>query len=337
MKIAIFRALQLGDLLCGVPAMRALRAAHPDARITLIGLPWACTFVARFRRYLDDFIEFPGFPGMPEREANVNELRSFYSKTRNRFDRALQMHGDGRFSNPLVALMGAATMHGYWVPGRYRPQAGHFIEWRDRENEVQRWLRLLEHAGLPSKGTQLEFPLFETDWAELRQLGLHERSYAVIHPGSQLPSRRWPPERFAEVADDLARSGLRIVLTGIHSEKELLEKVKRCMRQPALDLCGRTSLGGLAALIGRARLLVCNDTGVSHIAAAMRTPSVVIACGSDPERWAPLNRDLHRVLAHEVECRPCGHYECPVGHGCALGVSVGEVLNELNELLICVA
>ena len=106
---------------------------------------------------------------------------------------------------------------------------------------------------------------------------------------------------------------------------------------PSLDLSGKTSLGGLAAIVARARLLVCNDTGVSHIAAAMRTPSVVIACGSDPARWAPLNRELHRVLAHDVPCRPCGHYECPVGHGCALGVSPHDVLREAERLKRCAA
>jgi ADP-heptose:LPS heptosyltransferase len=109
------------------------------------------------------------------------------------------------------------------------------------------------------------------------------------------------------------------------------------MREPAIDLSGRTTLGAVAALIARARLLVCNDTGVSHVAAAMRTPSVVIACGSDPRRWAPLNRELHRVLYQDIACRPCAHRECPIGHPCALGVSVHEVLDETSRLIECAA
>jgi ADP-heptose:LPS heptosyltransferase len=104
------------------------------------------------------------------------------------------------------------------------------------------------------------------------------------------------------------------------------------MREPARDLAGCTTLGGLAALIARARLLVCNDTGVSHIAAAMRTPSVVIACGSDPKRWAPLDRELHRVLSHPVPCRPCAYAECPIGHGCALGIAARDVIRETTRL-----
>jgi ADP-heptose:LPS heptosyltransferase len=139
------------------------------------------------------------------------------------------------------------------------------------------------------------------------------------------------------VADALARDGLRIVLTGTRGEAGITARVAGAMREPALDLAGRTSLGGLAALISRARLVVANDTSVSHVAAAMRTPSVIVACGSDPQRWAPLDRELHRVLAHEVACRPCLHAECPVGHPCALGVSVERVVAEARRLSLCAA
>jgi ADP-heptose:LPS heptosyltransferase len=336
MKIAVLRALRLGDLLCTVPAFRALDAAYPEAHITLIGLPWARELAARLRRYIDDFVEFPGFPGMPERP--VGDVPAFFRiARRRRFDQALQMHGSGRFTNPLTVLMGAAQNAGFYSPGGYRPDPQRFIEWRDGEHEVLRYLRLLAHLGVPSQGTQLEFPLVEADWRELGSFGLNDKSYAVIHPGSQLASRRWPAERFAEVADALAMAGLRIVLTGTRQESFLTGKIKASMREPAIDLSGRTTLGGLAALIARARLLVCNDTGVSHVAAAMRTPSVVVACGSDPQRWAPLNRELHRVLYREIDCRPCAYRECPIGHPCALDVSMHEVLKEVRIQSRCAA
>ena len=200
-----------------------------------------------------------------------------------------------------------------------------------------RWLRLVEHLGAPAKGAHLELPLRDQDWQELEALRLAGLRYAVLHPGSQLPSRRWPAERFAEVGDALALEGYHVVLTGTAQEEPLVMKVKRAMRAPAIDLSGRTSLGGLAAVVSRARLVVSNDTGISHVAAAMRTPSVVVASGSDARRWAPLNRELHRVLWHDVPCRPCAHYACPTGHECAVGITVHDVLHEVHRLEQCAA
>ena len=83
----------------------------------------------------------------------------------------------------------------------------------------------------------------------------------------------------------------------------------------------------------RARLLVANDTGVSHLAAALRTPSVIVCNGSDPTRWAPVDEDRHRVLAHPVPCRPCMHLSCPTLHECARGVSSAEVIQQALVLL----
>jgi ADP-heptose:LPS heptosyltransferase len=109
------------------------------------------------------------------------------------------------------------------------------------------------------------------------------------------------------------------------------------MREPAIDLAGETTLGALAAVIARARLLVSNDTGVSHIAAALRTPSVIVACGSDPKRWAPLDAELHRVLYHPIACRPCAYAECPIGHPCALAISSRQVVEEARRAVTCAA
>src|SRR5215208_4205215 len=102
-NIVIIRALQLGDLLCSVPAFRALRAALPEARVTLVGLPWADVFVKRFSHYLDDFIALPGWPGLPESEPQIEKIPGFLQTVQNRrFDLALQMQGSGGITNPLA-------------------------------------------------------------------------------------------------------------------------------------------------------------------------------------------------------------------------------------------
>src|ERR671922_179562 len=106
--IAVLRALQLGDLLCAIPALRALRSALPQAEITLVGLPWAQTLRQRFAHIIDDLIALPGYPGLPEMPADRRAIPKFLAEMRRReFDLAIQLHGSGEITNPLLALFGA--------------------------------------------------------------------------------------------------------------------------------------------------------------------------------------------------------------------------------------
>lgn len=339
-EIAVFRALQLGDLLCTVPALRALRAAAPQARITLIGLPWASSFVERFSRYVDDYMRFPGFPGFPETEPDIAAIPDFFRAAQARkFDLAIQLHGSGGLSNPLVVALGAARVAGFHAADQYCPDHRYFAQWLPREHEVHRYLRLLAFLGIEGEGGELderlEFPLMESDYAALREAGIElpaSAPYVCIHPGARLPSRRWSPLRFAQVADRLAEQGFRVYVTGSSDESEIAHAVVHAMRAPAVDMSGRTSLGALAALIAHARLVVCNDTGISHVAAGVATPSVVVCSGADPVRWAPLDHARHRVFHADVPCRPCAHVTCPIGHPCAALVGVEPVLTEALRL-----
>lgn len=340
-RIAVFRALHLGDLLCTVPALRAVRAAAPQARITLIGLPWAQSFVERFPAYVDELLPFSGFPGFPEKHASFGALRRFIRIARSRrFDLVIQLHGTGSHVNSILGRLGAARCAGFHPPQRRAPSPW-FMPWLDRGHEIRRYLRLVHFLGAPDCGEALEFPLSDADRAEAAQLrqahGLPPRGYVCVHAGARLPSRRWPPARFAEVAQALAGEGWRIALTGSPSEAPiaaaLIAAVAESARAKLVNLVGATTLGGLAALVADARLLLSNDTGLAHVAAAVGVRSVIVASGSDVARWAPLDGARHRVLAHDVPCRPCAHSQCPVGHPCALGVDVGAVLQAAQEAL----
>jgi ADP-heptose:LPS heptosyltransferase len=335
--IAVLRALQLGDLLCAVPALRALRRRWPAARVTLIGLPWAREMVARFPAYLDESLEFPGFPGFPERSYEPRAIVRFLREAQQRrFDLALQLHGSGEVSNPVVALLGAQRTAGYFREGQYCPDVTSFLPWRDDEHEVERGVRLLTALGAPDCGAQLEAPVLAADRQQLAAVvaarELSPKAYVCVHPGAQLPSRRWYPERFAVVADELAARGLRVVVTGTAGEAGLAGHMTAQMHARAVNLVGQTTLGALTALIDGASLVVANDTGVRHIAAARGTPCVAVACGSDVLRWAarePTQRLLHAAVA----CRPCAHVRCPIGHACAHGVESRDVLAAAEELL----
>jgi ADP-heptose:LPS heptosyltransferase len=296
------RALHLGDLLCTVPAFRALRAAFPEATITLIGLPWAKTFVERFSRYLDEFIEFPGYPGLPEQEPDYRRLTEFLAAMRRRrFDWAIQMQGDGSYVNDLVQLFGARTIWGFTQAHADSTSTDGWLPYPADCSEIHRHLRLLKHIGVPLQGDQLEFPLSANDHIEFNGLSdaarLEPGRYACIHPGGRGPARRWSTEGFLEVALGLSDRDLRIAITGVREERPLADTLARSVPGEVVNLAGLTTLGSLGVLLSHARLLIANDTGVSHVAAALGTPSVILSVGSDPIRWNPLDRARHRVLA----------------------------------------
>jgi ADP-heptose:LPS heptosyltransferase len=301
-RVAILRALKLGDLLCAVPAFRALRAALPRAHVTLVGLPWACAFVERFGHYFDDLLVLPGYPGFPEQPCAVDQIPDFLARAQARdFDLAIQMHGDGSVANPLAVMLGARHTAGFYRRGAYCPDPDRFLPYPDHLPEVWRHLRLMEHLGIPLQGDHLEFPVDDEDRRALGRLpeagGLRPGEYVCIHPGASTPDHYWPAGRFAAVADRLAAEGLRVVLTGSAGEAPITRSVAQAMHAPSVDLAGQTDIGTLGALLSDARLLVSNDTGVAHIATALRVPSVVVSFDPEgPERWAPADRRRHRFL-----------------------------------------
>jgi ADP-heptose:LPS heptosyltransferase len=304
-RVVVARALKgLGDFLCVVPALRALRAASPQAHITLLGLDSSRALVGRFAAYVDELLPFPGFPGIPEVQVNVTRLPAFFAQAQARkFDLALQMHGNGTYMNPFTEMLGASATAGYCAPGAYCPDPERFLVLDEAEHEVERWLRLLEHLGAPPRGRHLEFPVQQSDrdllWHTPATAGLRGSRYVAIHAGATEIARRWSREGFAAVANYFSRNGLRVVLTGTREEADIATDVAARMRYPAVNLAGRTDLGAMAALLEEASLLISNDTGVSHLAAALRVPSVVLFLASDPRRWAPLDQDLHCVVGRD--------------------------------------
>lgn len=299
-SVAVFRALQLGDLLCSVPAFRALRQAFPTSHIALIGLPWAEAFVKRFNHLFDEFLPFPGFPGLPEQPVNIEATAALIKEVqRRRFDLVLQLQGNGTIVNPLIQILGARRYAGYYPTGHWCPDPETFMPYPDTTNpEVLRHLRLMESLGIPPCSTELEFPLTDNDVKEYEQLRLPVRryGYVCIHPGARAAERQWNPAHFARLGDLANRNGYEVVLTGVESERGVVAAVAGRMKQRPMDLTGKTSLGALGVLVQNARLVIANDTGISHIADATRTPSLIVSLAHDSERWAALDDRLHPMI-----------------------------------------
>jgi ADP-heptose:LPS heptosyltransferase len=316
----------LGDLLCTLPALRALRWRLPRAHIGLVTFAEMAAVVERMRPYVDELIPFPGVSGIPERPPRTADLPRFFADARARgFDLALQMYGANAAADRVTAALGARRIGGFLARG----DPATTMPYPTDVHEVHRHLRLMRRLGADSGDDRLSFPITRAD---RRIAGALAPPYVLIHPGATSPARRWPPERFAAVGDALAARGLRVGIVGTAAERTLARCVAALMRAPALGLAGETTLGELAALLEGAVLLVGNDSGPAHLAAAVGTRSVTVFLSGDTVRWAHDPR-RHRIVRADVGCNPCPHLACPIDHRCATGVTAGAVMAEADALL----
>jgi ADP-heptose:LPS heptosyltransferase len=301
-RIVVVRAHPgVGAMLCVVPALRALRGMSPRARIALIALPSAAWMLDRFDTYFNELLPFPGFPGMTDLEVDPRQTVDFFADAHERrFDLAVQLHDDGAASNAFTRLLGARATAGSHPPGQPAPDRALSIPCPLDEPEPERLLRVIRNLGAaPPRGGDAELPLTDQDAEALADAlageTLERDGYACLHPGPG------PAERFAAIGAALIERGLRPVLIGGSEHAGVAAAVADGLDPEALDLVGRLTLGPTAALLRDAAMLIGNGVNLSHVAAAVRTPSVsVMAPGVDAARWRPQDGDRHRVLTHDA-------------------------------------
>jgi ADP-heptose:LPS heptosyltransferase len=302
-KIALLRALPgLGDMLCITPVLVALRTNFPETEIILIGDSWATSWAMRYKGYLDKFIEFPGFPGMEQGwKSHALFIEFLKYAVQENYDVALQVHGSGSISNYFISLLGAKITGGFYSPSYYCPDSDTFLEWVEEESESGRYCRLLRCLGIPVHSNELIFPMTEQDVLEFQQLKsqdlITDKPIVCVHPGASSVLRICPLEVFVRVSRQLSEMGYQIVITGTGKDALYTKQIAKALgAQQAIDLTGKTSLGCLGQLLQESAIVICNDTGISHLADAMKTKSVVVFMESPPSRWAPQDYSLHRVV-----------------------------------------
>lgn len=273
--ILVLRALGIGDLATAVPALRALRAAHPDEVLALVAPGWLAPLV-ELTGTIDWHVHAEGLAPQPLPRARL----------------AVNLHGRGPRSHELLLAARPRRLLAFACPTVNHLNGPKWTDEDPGEHEVHRWCQLLSWYGIVADPDDLDLirPAVGA--------GTVPAGVTVVHVGAKDPARRWPADRFASVASALAAGGHQIAVTGSAGQRHRAIGVARAAGLPGSAVhAGRTGLRQLAALVAQARLVVSNDTGVAHLATAYRVPSVVIFGPEPPARWGPPpDRPWHRPI-----------------------------------------
>jgi heptosyltransferase-2 len=326
----VIRLDRLGDVVLSLPVLDALRRAYPDAFLAMM-VRAPCRELVDGHPALNELIVYEKDGTHHGLAATIRFARGL---RRFQFDAALILHPSNR-SHWIPWLAGIPRRIGWnrkcgWLLTDRLPH-------RKQEGAVHEAVYTLEllrplglEPGVPRPRVSVSGAAVARVEEVLRGAGVgpSERLVAV-HPSASCVSKRWLPERFAQVADRLSRERrTRICLIAGPEDVARAQAVARLMQEPALDLAGRLSVGELAALLRRCALLISNDSGPVHIAAAVGTPVVDIfgrnQAGLSPARWGPLGEG-HIVLHKEVGCVTCLAHNCDINFLCLTELGAEEV------------
>jgi ADP-heptose:LPS heptosyltransferase len=302
-EVVVLRALGLGDLLAALPALRALREAFPDHRLTLAA-PELLAPLALHSGAVDRVVAAEPLGAVAVRAPAV----------------AVNLHGRGPQSHRRLVETEPGRLIAFHHPEV--PESAGMPEWREREHEVRRWCRLLAECGIPADPARLSLDPAGLPVADA------DRGATLLHPGASSPARRWPPERWAEVAAHEAGRGRRVLVTAGPGELTLAAGVAAEARLGPGALRTGLDLVELAGLVAGAGRVVCGDTGVAHLATALERPSVVLFGPVPPAEWGPPASGRHRALWRGGRGDP--HADLPDGG--LLEIPAHEVIEALEHL-----
>ena len=313
----------IGDAVLSLPAVRDLRRNFPSARIELLGRPWVLPLYAAVRE-LDGVIASSGL------RADAETLRA-------RFDAAVLLPNSFAAALPPF-LARLPERWGYGTAGRapLLTRAAPVLAGIRHRSQVFYYRAMLSGVGLlvsAAPDASLDCP---GEWRErgAELLGPAEAGWIGLNPGAFYGgAKRWLPDRYAEVGDLLhSLTGAHIALVGGPEERPLGEAIAARMRAPLRLLAGQTTLQELCGVLSGLRLVVTNDSGPMHLAAALGVPLVAVFGPTDWRETAPWG-GRHRLVREQVECAPCGLRECPIDHRCMSRIDARRVAGEALALL----
>ena len=343
-RILAIRLDAMGDVLMTSPALRALKESAPGRRLTLLTSPSGAA-IGNWIPAVDELLiyEAPWMKASLRRNNSHVDEQMIERLHAEHFDAAVIFTVYSQNPLPAALLCYLADIPLRLAHCHENPYAL-LTDWvKDPEpgegirHEVRRQLDLVAAVGCQTENEHLSVRVSETARAgiqrRLQAIGLMpQQPWIVVHPGATAPSRRYPLEHFAVVSQQLVREGrYQILFTGHADDRELVKEIQQRMNAPSFSLVGELELPELVALIAEAPLLITNNTGPAHIAAAVNTPVVDLYALTNPQHtpWSV----AHRVLFHDVSCKYCYKSICPEGHhNCLRLVDPQTVVQATQEL-----
>jgi heptosyltransferase-2 len=333
-RVLVVQTAFLGDIILTTPLLSALKAAIPNSRLALLTTPVGKAALA-------------GLPGLDEiicydKAGSEKGVSAFLRKAREirgrKFDVALSAHRSVRTAL-LLSLSRIPVLVGFRQASLSRIY--HFrIEREQGLHEVERNLKLLEPVAEPPADFEPRVRLPAPADFELGKFGIEPETRPIVGlaPGSAWATKRWPAERYAELAGLLQKEmAAAIVLLGDEKDQAVCGEVEQRAEGKVINLCGKTSLSDLFGVISRLDLLVSNDSAPVHMASAFSVPSVVIFGPTAPEFGFGPWKNTHRIVSKVLACRPCHHHgprQCPEKHfACMNELGAEEVLAAAGALL----
>jgi heptosyltransferase-2 len=340
-KILVRGTNWIGDSVIAIPALRELRRAFPESRISLLVKPWVAELFTA-ADFIDEIIPFNRRPG----PAGFLQFARFLRKKN--FDFAILLQN--AFEAAALAFAARIPVRiGFPTDGR-RVLLTHPLKFAypvPNEHQIYDYLNIASQAETLLTGQsrvdflkpQYRLPVDEKTQnamrERLRSLGWGENHFLIaVNPGAtNNPLKRWLPERFAELADRLlARGNCSVVFIGAAAEESIADGIMTRMRQTPIKLTGRTSLSESIAVLSLSDLVISNDTGPAYIAAALSRPTLTIFGPTNYWSICPTSPTAH-IIRHPVPCAPCGFKACPHDHECMKGVSVDMVYEASSSSL----
>lgn len=337
-RILIVRTDRIGDVLLSTPVIKAMRDNYPNAYIAMMVSPYAKDIVED-NPYLDAVIIYDKDGKHKSWGRSFKFARNLKKK---KFDLALILHPTNR-AHLVTFLAGIPERIGYNRKlGFLLTKKIEHTKQLGQKHELEYNLDLLKVLGIKVFDKTLFMPIRKDSekWADdfLREKGISAADKLLaIHPGASCPSKVWPNERFAQVADSLsAKYGFKVLVISGPKDVALAQSVVKNMQKPAFNAGGRTSVSQLASLLKRCILLISNDSGPVHIASAVGIPVISIfgrsQKGLSPNRWGPVNKK-GRVLHKEAGCIECLAHNCEKSFACIKAITIDDVLNMADSIL----